>query len=265
MNEVMTNKELKACLFDILVDVTDYLDKHNLKYVLASGTLLGAIRHQGFIPWDDDIDIDMPRDDYEKLHALIKTEPIGDNYILESLYNGNSAYPFAKIVDTNTEIINSHSSLMSSLWIDIFPVDGVTQEMADSMPQINKKLFREYMLLSKAANNISELDSNKEKLKSLAAKLTGSATHHGRKIEKYAKRYKMSECPYTANIAWGGIRGYVEANSYFNDRIKVSFEGKDFYAPKIYDEYLMKMYGDYMKLPPQNQRDSHNIIVRRKD
>ncbi len=263
MDNVMTNKELKACLVDILLAVTKYCDKHNLKYSLSSGTLLGAVRHKGFIPWDDDIDIYMPRDDYEMLHKLVHEEPIGPNLIIESLYEGNSAFPFGKVIDTNTEIVNSHSDLMKSLWIDIFPVDGVTQEMVDNIKQINYYLFLLLRLLSKSAINIKKVNSVKDKLLVIIAKLSGSAVHYGKKIEKYSKRHKITDCPYAANLSWGGTNYYLDSKLLFEDRVKLTFEGHEFYVTQLYEEFLTKQYGDYMKLPPENERLSHNIIARR--
>ena len=262
MAEIMNNNELKQCLLNILIAFADYCDKYELNYILIDGTLLGAIRHQGFIPWDDDIDVFMPREDYDKFHKIVEKEPIKNNYILESLLIGNSPNPYAKVVDKNTEIINAKSDINNSLWIDIFPVDGVSQEMVDNISAVNKKLWREYMLLTKSSNRLTGLNSVSQLIKTLYAKFTGTPKKHGKKLDKYARRYSVRETPYAANIAWGDLVSYMEYEKLFENRIKVSFENHMFYTTGYYEEYLEKMYGDYMQIPPENERDTHNIIAR---
>ena len=100
----LSSDEIKETIFQILSEFADYCDKNNLRYFLSGGTLLGAIRHKGFIPWDDDIDVIMPRPDYERLHNLIIESPISSRLYLRSYENGAADFPFAKIEDLNTEI-----------------------------------------------------------------------------------------------------------------------------------------------------------------
>ena len=115
----ITPEEIKKIQLDLLIQFAEFCKKNNLYYCLAYGTLLGAIRHKGFIPWDDDIDVIMPRPDYEKFCKLV-----AEKKIATSLQN-NSTYPFVKIIDTRTLVRERFAQKEEvGIWIDVFVLDG---------------------------------------------------------------------------------------------------------------------------------------------
>ena len=264
-NRVLSPDELKKALFDITLDVVKYCDAHNLKYIMIGGTLLGAVRHKGFIPWDDDIDLGMPREDYDRLHELVKTEPIGDNYKLVSITANNSPYPFAKVLDMNTKIVNSNTSLHTELWVDIFPLDGYNTLDEKTLIRNHKKMNRLALLLENACckyGNGKTLFRRIAKTPVIAFSRIKGAEYYGKKMDKIAQQYPLSTSPYAAGSAWGGIKAALPKEKMLTT-CELEFEGTMLKAPVGYKEYLEKMYGDYMTLPPENQRFNHDLKVER--
>ena len=256
---IMDHKQLQARLVQIMEIFTEYCDENNLQYILFGGTLLGAVRHKGFIPWDDDIDIAMPREDYERLHTIIKEKPLKKGYCMESIRLGNSPYPFAKIIDTNTIIINSKSSLHKSLWIDVFPLDGVP-EMA-KYKRMKRTLRISGFLLENAC---CMYGSGKSKLRAFVkmfviayARIKG-AYYYGSKIDELAKRNKIQDCEYVSLVVWGPTNVYWKKDFLYNISY-MEFEGRKYKVSSGWDEFLSLAYGDYMKLPPKKDRITHNI------
>ena len=123
----LTPKEIKVKELELLLKFAAYCDKNNLRYVLAGGTLLGAVRHKGFIPWDDDIDVMMPRSDYERFFSICKKD-----FSCTELSMGNTCFPFGKILDDSVLIIDQYSNENRCLWIDIFPIDGLPKSSIEN-------------------------------------------------------------------------------------------------------------------------------------
>ena len=262
-NHILSNQELKEALIQITFDFTKYCDENNLKYIIAFGTLLGAVRHKGFIPWDDDIDLGMPREDYNRLHELIKENPIGGQYELYSLTAGNSANPFAKIVDKTTRIISDDNELHPALWVDVFPIDGMDTLDEKVLADKDKRQRRNAFLMEQAS---CKYGSGKSLLRKIAkipvityARIKG-ARYYGEKMENEAKSYKLDECKYAGITVWAGVKACIEKEKMLTT-CELEFEGKMLKAPACYDEYLTKMYGDYMTPPPENKRENHNLEV----
>ena len=141
----LTTPEIRKRLLDILVVFREFCQENNLNFYLCAGTLLGAVRHGGFIPWDDDIDVAMLRDDYDKLLDIARDNPIiKDKYKIISYELGTSHYPFLKILDMETQTIQSFSDEghNNSLWIDIFPFDDVSENT-----ELRKKQYRKVGIL----------------------------------------------------------------------------------------------------------------------
>ena len=123
---MLSLQETKQCLLNILIAFDIFCEENNLKYYLCGGALIGAVRHKGFIPWDDDIDVLMPRPDYEKLFKIESKKRIGKNLELFSFKKGNSNLIFAKLGDISTYIYNQYQIEKECLSIDIFPLDGLS-------------------------------------------------------------------------------------------------------------------------------------------
>ncbi len=254
----LQNEELK-----ILLKTTEYLDKHGLSYYLACGTLLGAIRHKGFIPWDDDIDITMPRPDYDKLLELAKKEDIAKNLRVTEFSLKNSRLPLAKVVNDETKI-NSLSKEDKNLWIDIFAIDGLPDDDKKTIKHYKKTLFHRgliYLKTNSFKDIIGEHKSIVNRMIKIILKPIASLipiSFSSNRIIKLAKKYDFNKSKYVGVYIWGdGLCEKMEKKELAS--CKVEFEGKKFSTYKNYDKYLKNMFGDYMKLPPEADRRSHNV------
>ena len=255
-----TKQKLEATQLEILDEVVRVCEKHDIQYFLIGGTLLGAIRHQGFIPWDDDVDIAMTRSDYNKFIEVAKIE-LNDNFYMHNIVTDHNYWNlFTKIRKNNTEFVIAETVDLKThkgVSIDIFPYD-----------------------------NVNTIDGFGIKLQSLLKLVTVGAAHYKSGIIKDFKKiqYWYIACLFLVFskktlmrignlvITWNKndnsdyLVNLSGPNSYKRESIpraklfplkKVEFEKKDYYAINDTDYYLNKMYGDYMKLPPKNERINH--------
>lgn len=259
-------EESKKIELNILKDVASYCEKNNIRYYLAYGTLIGAIRHKGFIPWDDDIDIVMPRPDYEKFISEFSKKNEYCNLKLVTPYDENSIYTFSKVIDVNTVKIESgvrYTEEYLGIDIDVFPMDGQPDEEKQYKKYYQKKmrLYFTYSLL-RTQNNV--YSGYKKVLHSFFCFLINKVlkldkTKILKKIEKINKPYK-----YDSSIYVGATSSDVNSiknrhkKNLFDEYIYADFEDCQFRIPKGYDEVLSDMFGDYMQLPPENERVTHH-------
>lgn len=258
-----TLEEIKACEFKMLLIFDEFCREHRLKYYLAGGTLLGAVRHQGFIPWDDDIDVCMPRADYVRfVNAFKKT----GHYELRSNLLGNFTGAFSKLVDTTTKIDNKYTNddRSRNLWIDIFPVDGLPADMSE-VKEIYRKIELYRRMLRLADCRLGEGKTFLRKMSKFilkpAAIMYGRQNYAG-KIEEIAAKHSYEHCKYVG-IVTNGLYGPAERmdKAEFEKETQVTFKGHTFPAFSCWDSYLRNLYGNYMELPPVDKRKTHDMIV----
>ena len=261
-------EEIKYIELGILKEFAKFCKKYNLTFYLAGGTLLGAVRHQGFIPWDDDIDVCMPRKDYE---FFIQHFTCGAPFL--NVYAnrlGNFPAPYAKIVNIKTTISAKyiHNNIEPGVWIDVFPVDGLPESLEET-GKIYKtcNFYRTIYGLTYAKLGEGKTTYRKYSkyiLKPLAC-LYGSQ-RCVEKIETIARRYSYEQSNYVGVITWGlyGV-GERMKKSEFEHAVDVEFEGEAFPAFSCWDSYLTGLYGDYMIPPPLEERKTHDIMVFMKD
>lgn len=255
--------EAKAIELSILKTATDYLESHGLRYNLDFGTLLGAIRHKGFIPWDDDIDISVPRPDYEKFIELVKKEPLSDGLRLICDKETKCISPYAKIEATNTLLEEPHryKKYKTGLFIDVFPVDGYIDDEQKRNLQNDEynKLDHKRCVLSYISEKSTPLPKRIIK-RALSSVLTPYSIVE--KITAVQKRYSFEESPYGRVISGFRIKQNkvikIDKSNY-DDTIEVEFEGYMMKAPRNWDKRLTDLYGDYMAIPPENERVSHFV------
>lgn len=256
-------KEIKNVELNILLNFDQFCKNNSLRYYLSGGTLLGAIRHKGFIPWDDDIDVCMPRPDYEKFVRLFKND---NNLELITNKLDNFSLPFAKIVDRNTFIENKYSNdeHQNALWIDIFPVDGLPDEIKE-VEKIYKEcnFYRTILGLNSARLGVGKTVFRRY----IKYILKPFAKLYGKKrcvnnIELLAFKNLYTESKYVGAVTWGlyGI-GERMLKSEFEKVVEVEFEGYKFPTFSCWDSYLNGLYNDYMSLPPLEKRKTHDMIA----
>lgn len=248
-------KESKKIQIEILIHVDSLCKKNNIKYFIDYGTLLGAVRHEGFIPWDDDIDISMPRKDYNKFIKLFKQT--NSKYKLLSLETDDKYYNnFIKIFDSSTKIIDNrnYKTYESGIFIDIFPMDTFNDKAV-----INKCYNLEsFKLLSfSKRKNINYQDSKiKDLIRSTVWLLLKpiSPRLFAKKIEISIKKYQDDDGQYIAFIPSKLKEKEIFKTNLFEELIELKFENLLLPAPKEYHKILTQYYGDYLKLPPKEQQ-----------
>lgn len=260
MKVIESLDELKKIELDIMIKVHQFCEENGIKYYMIAGTLIGAIRHKGFIPWDDDIDIAMPREDYEKF--LKKFPEYGKKNNLLAINNRTNPYygrPMTKVIDTRTSLTEPEyrSDDPIGVFVDIWVMDGVPDDA--SKDAWLKKMRKEKEILFASAYKATTQFSFAKNL----AILLGRPINYKKRAEKFdklAQTYKYEECDTVVNYIGMTKKLETYQKSWFGEGVLVDFEGYKFWAPVKYDEWLRARFGDYMQLPPENERIPHHVM-----
>ncbi|MBR2937037.1 MAG: LicD family protein [Oscillospiraceae bacterium] len=254
----------KEKLLRILQCFHQFCVYNGLTYYIGGGTALGAARHKGFIPWDDDIDIAMPREDYERFLTLTAGK-LSHIYAVETSgpHNADFKYAYAKIYDTTTTLIESaQEPIVRGLYIDVFPLDGVGYTYNDSVIYIKKILNMQNLLFAK----ICSLSKNRKWYKNLAILLFQLFPFVNEKkliakIEAACKERAYGAYPYVANIVGNWGIKEIMRKDIFGTPTLYPFEDLFVYGPEKLDEFLTALYGNYRTLPPIEKQKSHHKFL----
>lgn len=275
MNKIILDEQKKVCL-DILRYVDSVCKDNNINYSLCGGTLLGAVRHEGFIPWDDDIDICLVRDEYDKLLDILNSK---EKYQLYQTLNDSSySYGFAKLADKNT-ILHSNGlfepdNKKMGVFIDIFPIDGIPEDLTSEKKHrqnvenlayyCNKSVPVYYAADKNHIKALVKLFLHYPKYRKLNK--IGNNTYWKNLLINTMRKYKTKNSQYSGFLL--SIYNFKEKfpSSIFNDYTRLNFEGYEFQCIKNYKIYLEALYGDYMKLPSiENRITNHEYKAYWKD
>lgn len=255
MKRITEIKELRGIQIGILDEIHRFCTEHGITYFLSSGTLIGAVRHKGYIPWDDDIDLYMPRRDYERFLKEY-SDSRGVFRLLDPKKEKNYYYTFAKMVDTRTLLVETETAgYKIGVYVDIFPVDYVTDDIAE-----RQKIFKRKRLLYKIRRcKISHENYLRSRLAYYCYKLlpVPLSVINGM-IERMVVHREPTNTVANMTEAGPSIKGCFPAAD-ISSSVDILFEGKMYKTMSGYKNYLTHTYGDYMKLPPVDQRVTHSF------
>ena len=259
--EIVDLKQLRAIQKEILDSIHSFCMTKGIRYSLCAGSLLGAVRHHGYIPWDDDIDIMMPRVDYER---FVKEYHSNDNYILDLRKEGHCVELFIKVCRKGTIMIDK--MLGRALWginIDIFPVDGYPDNTCFHCDSIlaKKKMVEKLCPIYKSISNKQQ--RIKWFIKFCAKRVVFFYPHSflylKAEIDQMVRAYSIEEEMLGCRLLGGyGYREVLDARL-FQSYTDVLFEGDYYRSISDYDTYLKSLYGNYMELPPKEKQVTHHL------
>lgn len=253
----LTVEDIKKISIEILRDVHNFCVENNLRYSLAYGTLLGAVRHHGFIPWDDDIDIMMPRPDYDKFIHSYKSK---NSFAVFSPELKNSYIAFARVSEVVKTYVHAEANWApkeGGIWIDIFPIDGLEedyntiQDKTAELKDFNGMVYERRTWLTVNNNLLIKIKQIKHRLFDFL---------NGKSIWTLLDRMEVlrKEMGYKSHKR--GIYDIVYKKTavfsadIFDHYTTLTFEDNNYMVIEAYDTYLKQVYGDYMKLPPVEER-----------
>ncbi len=253
-------REMQLIQLDMLEEVKRICEKNNIKYCIIAGTLLGAVRHKGYIPWDDDADIAMLRDEYDKFCKVCELEINREKFYFQN-HNNTEDYRwgYGKVRRVGTEFVRKgqeHMKFPTGVFIDIFPIDNVPDNLnSRRIHNMICTIVRKF-LWSKVGAKSEKIIIMRYIYKLMAIiprniifKFYDILVHNSNK--KDTKMGRILTFPTPNN----GQYGYYK--KWYTDLHNIEFEGKQFLAPKDYDEYLSFKFGDYKVYPPEAERNGH--------
>lgn len=266
--EKLTLNEQKMIMMDILIYIDQLAEKHNLRYSLWGGTMLGAVRHKGFIPWDDDIDISLPRDDYEKLLDILKKQ---DKYkLFEYSIQEDYTWGWAKLTHKGTGDKKKkyfHPDSSHGIFVDIVPIDGFPSSEKE-IKSLKRKLHHLNLVIKSSrfpsyASSI-HLPTSLKKLILLFplfiySKIRGGKERFTRELNQLSVQYSLNDAEKCGHLLSRYKTNLGYPSSIWKDLQDYEFEGHYFKGIADSDKYLSLLYGeDYMKIPPKEKQISHD-------
>ena len=268
----MTNMDLLHQVdMDIAKEVLRICEKYNLTYFMLGGSMLGAIRHKGFIPWDDDIDLGMPRADYEKFLEVAPQELAQNLKLVNYRTDPDYMYYITRILDTETKVVEErigNDNKYTNASIDIFPIDGTPNNA------LLRKIYFFRVMYHRALMSLCYRDSiDRKRPRGKAEKILLWIMEHipvhklttpykqKCKIDKLLRKQKLEGAKFIGNIMGAYRTREIVPAEYYGEGAMYDFEDMQMRGLAMYDAYLTYTYGDYMQLPPEDKRKTHFKIL----
>ena len=257
-------KEIQGIELNLLLQLDSICRENNLRYSLGGGSLLGAIRHKGFIPWDDDIDVMMPRPDYEAFLKLCRTQDVAFNLITYDTVEGYNGL-FSKIWDPATMIRDDLMGVSYELGvsIDVFPLEGLGNSEAEAYRIFKKTAWNREMLNAVTWKKFFRSKTHSILIEPIRFAMFVLSRFTDpkkllRKVDEENLRHPFEGSEYAGCVCGSYREQEIMKTDTFRNYIDVEFEGHSLRAIQNYDEYLTKHYGDYMALPPKEKQVTHH-------
>ena len=263
-------RSLQMVELNIIRIFSEICERHHLRYYMVGGTMLGAIRHKGFIPWDDDVDVAMPRPDYEKFLDIVTDElPAGYSFLN---YRQGGAYLryFSRIVDKNVAVTNASNTvkIIENAWLDIFPLDGMPRTAPGRMLHFWHMTFWRFFYHASCFRQLVNLRRPGRPLYQRMLIKFMQKTHIGAnldtrkimvRIEKMLLKYPYDSSEYMISLFGSYMTREIVDKKLLGKGKKYPFETLMLRGPEQYDAFLTHFYGDYMTPPKDMDKDKHNI------
>ncbi len=252
--------ELQSKLVNMLNWYHSFCVNNGLRYYAVGGTMLGAVRHNGFIPWDDDIDVGMPREDYDKLIALCQNVN-SSIYKLETPYSSkNYYYQYCKLYDTTTTLIeNTRYKSKRGIYLDVFPLDGIGNTLEESIKNYKQIAKKNNYIMTK----ICALSKHRKLYKNLAIIISRCFPFPKlqtvlKKTDDLCRTKRYDDYEFVANLYGNWYEKEIMKREWFGVPKLYKFEDIQIYGVQDYNSYLNALYGNYMQLPPIEKQKSHH-------
>ncbi len=262
MNKIISREESKAIMLSIMDALNELCKENGITYFITAGTLLGAVRHKGFIPWDDDIDIVLFRPDYDKLVSILKEQKKYSWLGIVDPDKDNFYYPFAKAVDNRTVAKQEDNTSEYGIWVDVFPLNAFPNSLSEQQVFMKKCQSYRAWILSMTTDFEHAQFNMKFVIKSLlkfASFFLGKRRIKAKAIH-YMERYNDKDTDYVGST-FTPYKNEIIEKAKMLPTVELDFEGRKYSAPKCWHEYLSNIYHDYMKLPPVEKRRTHKVTA----
>lgn len=265
----MTQKELRKVQLlqlEMAKEVKRICDKHGIQYFLDAGTMLGAVRHKGFIPWDDDLDIGFLKGEYDRFLQIAPQELSNDYYLQNSMTDDNFGLAFSKVRLKGTRFVENISQQNDSakeIFIDLFPYDNRSDNKEVAKKEALQFRFLTHLLLIKCKTYVWKEQGIGKWFKFFPFRILAILWNKKSlriQIDNLTCMHQEEKCKEVFIQDGTSAYYWYFPKKILEEFIKVPFEDEIFPIPKHYHEFLTKAYGNYMEIPPENKRKTHNII-----
>lgn len=257
-------KKLKEIELEIFRHFIEICNENSLRYFVVGGTALGAVRHKGFIPWDDDIDVALPRGDYEKFLIAAQKSLPSNMFLQTYITDKNYPNPFAKLRQSDTAFIEKSTSKIKmnhGVYVDIFPLDGYSRSgIKGKLLGLKEKILKISVASVFVSGNISK-NKFRAIVKRAIARLLPDYRASVRCLDTMYKKIPYEDAEIIVNFCGAWAEKEIMPKAYFGDGIEGEFEGIKVVLPAKTHEYLTALYGDYMTLPPEEERVGHHYYT----